>query len=70
MRSIETLRVSCKTCEITNRVIEQVYYENHEMAALIGYIYLTRQGVKNNTLALRGEGVVSPEVVARLRLGV
>ena len=46
--------------EITNSIIFNVIkgkyfvYENHEMAALIGYIYLNKQGVKVNDYAISG----------------
>jgi hypothetical protein len=46
--------------EITNNIILKILnanffvYENHEMAALIGYIYLKRQGVVINNYSLNG----------------
>jgi hypothetical protein len=46
--------------EITNSIIFKILnanffvYENHEMATLIGYIYLTRQGVKISHYSANG----------------
>jgi prophage maintenance system killer protein len=46
--------------EISNNIIFKILktnffvYANHEMAALIGYIYLTRQGVKINHYSVNG----------------
>jgi hypothetical protein len=69
MQSIETRRVSCRTCSITNRVIEQVQYLNIPNMFIFGYLpahYLARMTPlrfvdmpKIRTLASFGERVVS-----------
>jgi hypothetical protein len=41
-------------------------YENHEMAVLIGYIYLKRQGVKINNYTL--DGITNKSTLDEIRI--
>ena len=56
----EGLRNGLGVLELTNNIIFKILkdnyfvYENHQMAALIGYIYLKRQGVEIKNYTFNG----------------
>jgi prophage maintenance system killer protein len=56
----EGLKTGLGVLEIANNIIFKILkenffvYENHEMATLIGYIYLKRQGVTINNYSVDG----------------